>query len=179
MHRSAVQTAVDDHFAPRLAEGGWKRRGSRGFVRRRGTTCWVIKLVHREYRQEHGACRITAKVMRLHFAPFTSRSAMETIIRSPMLWREWDRWAEPRYLLARQTTRHLGELTEAREQLWYSYDASDPADCERVLAELATDVETYAMPWLARGWLWRLPDKDLARKEQHKAHHARLRKQLA
>jgi hypothetical protein len=111
MHRTAVQTAVDDTLAPRLTEGGWKRRGSRGFIRRRGTTCWVIKLVHREYRQEHGACRITAKIRRLHFLPFTSRSAMETINRSPMLWREWDRWAaEPRYLLARQTTPAPGRV---------------------------------------------------------------------
>lgn len=179
MHRSAVQRAVDEYLASRLAASGWKRRGSRGFVRRRGTTYWLIKLVHREYRQEQGPCRITAKVMRLHFLPFTPRGAMETIIRSPMLWRQWDRWAEPRYLLARRTTRHLGELTEAREQLWYSYDAVDPADCERVLAELAEDVETHAMPWLARGWLHRLPGKDLTRKDRHKAHHARLRRELA
>lgn len=179
MHRPAVQRAVDEYLAPRLAEGGWKRRGSRGFVRRRGTTCWLIKLVHREYRQDNGPCRIAAKVMRLHFLPFTPRKVMETIIRSPMLWRDWDRWAEPRYLLARRTMCHLGELTEAREQLWYSYDAGDLADCQRVLDQLASDIEAHAVPWLARGWLVRLPDKDLTRKERHKVHYARLRKQLA
>ena len=179
MHRSAVQRAVDDYLAPRLAEGGWKRRGSRGFVRRRGTECWLIKLVHGEYKQDKGACRITARIMRLHFLPFTSRRVIEHLIRSPLLWREWDYYSEPRFFLARHKVRRLGELTEAREPFWYSYDASDNADCKRVLAELADDVERYAMPWLARGWLWRLPDKDTTRKDRHKRHHIALRKQLA
>ena len=39
--------------------------------------------------------------------------------------------------------------------------------------------QQVAVPWLARGWLWRLPDKDPARKERHKVHHVKLRQQLA
>lgn len=163
MFATPIQGALDDVLAPRLAELGWKRRGSRGFLQRRGTLAWVIQVRHGDYYKTHGACRMAVRIMKIRFLPFSRRAAIEPCLRSPQLWRERS-WADlPLLRLAYRTIRPLGELTEVGDDFWYSYDADDPADCLRMIGEVGDDIETYAMPWLRR-WFWRAPKRASGRK---------------
>lgn len=173
MYRTRLQRAIDEVLAPRLAQSSWKRRGSRGFVRRSGRSRWLVKLIHGEYRQNEGPCRITAKVMRLGFPPFTPQAWISTIVRHPMLWREWNHWEEWRLIFATRRVRRLGELTEVGEHFWYAFDAGSDQQCEAALAELAKDVETFAVPWLESRF-WRAPPRDTARKKLQQAHFTAL-----
>ncbi|MDP3906686.1 hypothetical protein [Novosphingobium sp.] len=169
-----VQCALDEVLAPRLVALGWKRRGSRGFLQRHGSTAWVIRIQHGDYYKKHGACRLTVRVMRIKFLPFASRKGIEPCLRSPQLWRDRS-WEDPILLrLARRTMRPLGELTEVRELFWYSYDADNPADCLRVAGEVTDDIETYAMPWFTR-LFWRAPRRVKGRKASEQARYDTLR----
>lgn len=174
MLETPVQSALDEVLAPRLAALGWKRRGSRGFLQRHGSTAWVIRILHGDYYKKHGACRLTVRVMRIKFLPFASRAAIEPCLRSPQLWRERT-WEDPLLLrLALRTIKPLGELTEAGEAFWYSYDADSAEDCLRVAAEVADDIEAYAMPWF-RKLFWRAPRQVKGRKAAEQARYDALR----
>ncbi len=163
MLETPVQGALDEVLAPRLGALGWKRRGSRGFLQRHGSTAWVIRIQHGDYYKKHGACRLTVRVMRIRFLPFASRNAIEPCLRSPQLWRDTT-WDDPLLLrLARRTMRPLGELTEVGETFWYSYDADSAEDCLRVANAVADDLEAYAMPWFSK-LFWRPPHRAKARK---------------
>lgn len=174
MLETPVQSALDEVLAPRLGALGWKRRGSRGFLQRHGSTAWVIRIQHGDYYKKHGACRLTVRVMRIKFLPFASRKGMEPCLRSPQLWRDRT-WEDPILLrLARRTIRPLGELTEVGEPFWYSYDADSAEDCLRVAAEVADDIETFAMPWFTK-LLWRAPRQVKGRKASEQARYDTLR----
>lgn len=174
MLETPVQGALDEVLAPRLGVLGWKRRGSRGFLQRHGSTAWVIRIQHGDYYKKHGACRLTVRVMRVRFLPFASRKAIEPCLRSPQLWRETS-WDDPFLLrFARRTIRSLGELTEAGEPFWYSYDADSAEDCLRVATEVADDIETYAMPWFSK-LFWRAPHHIKGRKQAEQERFDTLR----
>ena len=143
MASKAFEAGVRKVFAPRLAELGFVRHGTRYY---RPCPPWGVQgvMLVQDKWNGTGFCRFSILVSRRARLGQGTARLIETAKADAHLFDT--RQGDPS-----QPARWLGTLTEARRDLQYDYPADDPAGIEAALNEALMDLDRYGLFWLRWG----------------------------
>ncbi|WP_037498177.1 DUF4304 domain-containing protein [Sphingomonas jaspsi] len=169
--KSAIQLALDDKVGSILKEAGFKPKGSRTWLRHRGRRVDGVQFQQSRYNVTR-ASQMTVTLSSL-MAPFDG----DLQSRERRMMRRFEGEEGVAMLVAPGSMKRIGDLTEVRGDLWYSYDGGDDADCAAVAAEIADDLKRFGLPWLTK--TVRIPPpKDGRRADAHSEKYQKLVAQM-